>query len=104
MLWQQRQDALDNSLKEGEGKLADGVVALSVGNLRLYDIYLNRTVVLLGTGGEKNVRAYQDDPVLNAKVEQIKYVAKRINKAISERDITVSEKGELNFDNFEVYE
>lgn len=90
--------------KEGEGKLADGVVALSVGNLRLYGIYLNRTVVLLGTGGEKNVRAYQDDPVLNAKVEQIKYVAKRINKAISERDITVSEKGELNFDNFEVYE
>jgi len=67
-------------------------------------IYFNNTVVLLGSGGEKNVRAYQHDPILNAKVEQIKYVAKKINKAIVERDIIVSEDGELNLDNFEVYE
>ena len=95
---------LKQFFKEGEGSLADGVVALSVGNLRLYGIYFNNTVVLLGSGGEKNVRAYQHDPILNAKVEQIKYVAKKIDKAIVERDIIVSEDGELNLDNFEVYE
>ena len=95
---------LKQFFKDGEGSLGDGVVALSVGNLRLYGIYFNNTVVLLGSGGEKNVRAYQHDPILNAKVEQIKYVAKKINKAIVERDIIVSEDGELNLDNFEVYE
>ena len=46
---------LKQFFKEGEGSLADGVVALSVGNLRLYGIYFNNTVVLLGSGGEKNV-------------------------------------------------
>lgn len=61
-------------------------------------------IILLGSGGEKNVRAYQDDPILNAKVEQIKYVAEKINDAIADREIIVSDDGELNFDNFEVYE
>lgn len=95
---------LKQFFKEGEGKLADGVVALSVGNLRLYGIYFNSTVILLGSGGEKNIRAYQDDPKLNMKVEQIKYIAKKIYDAIVDREIIVSEDGELNFDNFEVYE
>ncbi len=90
--------------REGEGRLGDGVVALAVGNLRLYGIYFNNTIILLGSGGIKNVRAYQDDPFLNAKVEQIKYVAAKINKGIREKDITLSEDGGLNFDNFEVYE
>ena len=95
---------LKQFFKEGEGKFANGVVALSVGNLRLYGIYFNSTVILLGSGGEKNVRAYQDDPILNAKVEQIMYIAKKINDAIADREIIVSDNGELNFDNFEVYE
>ena len=38
------------------------------------------------------------------KVEQIKYIAKKIYDAIRDREIIVSEDGELNFDNFEVYE
>lgn len=95
---------LKQFFKEGEGKIADGVVALSVGNLRLYGIYFNNTVILLGSGGEKNVRAYQDDPKLNAKVEQIKYVAEKIYKGIREKEIIVREDGELNYENFDVYE
>lgn len=90
--------------KEGEGKLADGVVALSVGNMRLYGIYFNRTVVLLGSGGIKNVRAYQDDPSLNAKAEQMKYVASKINTAIRDRDLKISEDGVLDCENFEFYD
>lgn len=38
------------------------------------------------------------------KVEQIKYIAKKVNDAIADREIIVSDDGELNFDNFEVYE
>lgn len=90
--------------KEGEGKLADGVVALAVGNIRLYGIYFHSAVVLFGSGGIKNVRAYQDDPVLNEKAEQVRYVASKINKAILDRDIIISDEGELDCENFESYD
>ncbi|MCI6619638.1 MAG: hypothetical protein MSD82_12385 [Prevotella sp.] len=98
-----RTGCLRQFFKEGEGKLADGVVALAVDNIRLYGIYFNRTVILFGSGGIKNVRAYQDDPNLNAKVEQIKYVASKINRAILDRDIKISEDGVLDCENFELY-
>nr|DAX99614.1 MAG TPA: hypothetical protein [Caudoviricetes sp.] len=90
--------------KEGEGKLGDGVVALSTGKLRLYGIYFNNTVVLLGSGGIKNVRAYQEDPSLNRKAEQVKYIASKINKGIIDRTIKVTANGELDCINFEVYD
>lgn len=82
--------------REGEGNFGDGVVALAIGNLRLYGIYFNQTLVLLGSGGVKNVRTYQEDPELNKKVKQIKSVASEINKAILEKGISISEDGELS--------
>lgn len=82
--------------REGEGNFGDGVVALAIGNLRLYGIYFNQTLVLLGSGGVKNVRTYQEDPELNKEVEQMKSVASEINKAILKKEISISEDGELN--------
>ena len=90
--------------KDGEGRLGDGVVALAVQNLRLYGIYFNSTVVLLGSGGIKNVRAYQDDPILNKKAEQVKSIASEINRAIINKDFKVSDNGELETDKFEDYD
>ena len=90
--------------KDGEGRLGDGVVALAVQNLRLYGIYFNSTVVLLGSGGIKNVRAYQDDPVLNKKAEQVKSIASEINRAIINKEFKVSDNGELEADKFEDYD
>lgn len=90
--------------KEGEGRFGDGVVALSVENLRLYGIYFNRTVVLFGSGGIKNVRAYQDDPILNKKAEQVKSIASKINKALCNNEFKISEAGELVADKFEDYD
>lgn len=90
--------------KEGEGALGDGVIALAVGGLRLYGIYFNQSVVLLGGGGIKKVRVYQDDPILNKEAEKIKFVAKKINKAISDKIIRITDEGTLDDENFEVYE
>lgn len=90
--------------KDGEGRLGDGVVALAVQNLRLYGIYFNSTVVLLGSGGIKNVRAYQDDPVLNKKAEQVKSIASEINRAIINKEFKVSDNGELEADKLEDYD
>ena len=92
--------------KEGEGKLADGVMALSVGRLRLYGIYFNKTVVLFGSGGYKpeGIRAYQEDPFLNSKVKQVKCIAEKINKGICEGNIKIKKDGTIDYENFEDYE
>ncbi len=89
--------------KDGEGNLADGVVVLKGRKLRLYGIYFNNTVVLFGSGGYKNVRAYQDDPSLNYKAEQVKQIAKKINDAILDGTIKIG-NGEINDEDREDYE
>ena len=47
-----------------------------------------------GSGGykEPEIRAYQENPELNAKVEQMKAIARRINKAIVDKDIEVKKR------------
>jgi hypothetical protein len=54
-------------------------------------LYVDSTIVCFGSGGYKppEIRAYQEDAVLNEKVEQLKAIAKRINKAIVEKDIEI---------------
>ena len=69
--------------KHHEGALADGVAALRVGQIRLYCLYFDRTAVFFGSGGYKSpeIKAYQEDPELNAKAVQMREIAARINKA-----------------------
>ena len=83
--------------KHHEGASADGVADLRVGQMRLYCLYFDRTAVFFGSGGYKppEIRAYQEDEVLNAKAQQMRQIAARINKAIIERDIVVNEDGSL---------
>lgn len=57
-----------------------------------------------GSGGykEPEIRAYQENPELNAKVEQMKAIARRINKAIVDKDIEVKNgKLEINYWDYE---
>ena len=83
--------------KHHEGASADGVAALRVGQMRLYCLYFDRTAVFFGSGGFKppQIKAYQEDEVLNAKAQQMRQIAARINKAIIERDIVIEEDGSL---------
>lgn len=87
-----------NFFKEGEGAWADGVVALKgTGQLRLYGIYFNHTVVLFGSGGYKpaDIRAYEEDPKLNAKAQQMREIAKELNKRILNREIRIEDDGQI---------
>lgn len=99
-----RTGCIRDFFKNGEGNFADGVVALSAGKLRLYGIYFNSTVVLFGSGGIKHTRTYQEDQKLNAKVKQVKTIARIINKAIIEKTITIEKDGNINIENWENYE
>ena len=88
--------------KHNEGSLGDGVAVLKAGRLRLYCLYVDSTIVCFGSGGYKGpeIRAYQEDAELNKKVEQMKSIAKRINKAIVEKDIEIKD-GKLNINYWE---
>lgn len=83
--------------KHDEGSPGDGVSVLKSGRLRLYCLYVDSTIVCFGSGGYKppEIRAYQENPELKKKVEQMKTIAKRINKAIIEKDIEIKD-GKLN--------
>lgn len=92
--------------KEKEGGLGDGVCAmfdLPAKKLRLYCIRYGTEIIILGGGGIKEVRAWQDDPKLTSEASLIIKVAREINKAIKEKDIEYSNdfmkfEGELIFE------
>lgn len=71
--------------------------------LRLYCIKYGKEIVILGGGGVKDVRAWQDDPKLNEEASLIIKIAKEINQAIKEKDIKYSNdymrlEGDLTFE------
>lgn len=92
--------------KENEGKLGDGVCAMFDQpdyKLRLYCIKYGKEIIILGGGGIKDVRAWQDDPKLNAEASLIIKIAREINQAITEKDIKYSNdymklEGDLTFE------
>lgn len=83
--------------KHYEGALGDGVAALSVGCIRLYCLYFDKTAVFFGSGGYKppEVHAYQEVPELDEKAQQMREIAKKINDAIKEKDIVIEDDGSL---------
>lgn len=83
--------------KLNEGALGDGVVALSYGRMRLYCLRFDNTCVFIGSGGYKppGISAYQNDPQLNCKAQEMRKIAACINKAIKEKDLRIRDDGTL---------
>ena len=93
--------------KENEGAPGDGVVALWYNRMRLYCLRFDNTCIFVGSGGYKppNISAYQEDPLLDSKAQQMKAIAACINKAIKERDLKIMDDGSIKktkFINLEV--
>lgn len=95
-----REGARWEHFKHNEGKPGDLVCALydiPGSKLRLYCIRFGCDAIVLGGGGEKkkDIRAYQEDPILNRQAEIMKYVSQEIMKAQREKDIKLTANGEL---------
>lgn len=90
----------DTLFKLDEGRLGDGVCAISVGRIRLYCIRYGNVTLILGSGGFKppGIRAYQENTSLNTKAQQIKDIAEKINQMVRDRDIHISEDGVITID------
>jgi hypothetical protein len=69
-------------------KIAHALPPTFVGNkLRLYCLRHSDTIVILGNGGEKSTRTYQEDPVLNDSVEVLEKVYKQLQYALRVGDV-----------------
>lgn len=70
-----KRGALERYLRP-EGKFKDNVFALPVEdtNLRLYVIRISDNILILGNGGIKKTRKYNEDPELNSIVERLKTI------------------------------
>ena len=88
--------------KPNEGSPGDGMVALWYKQIRLYCLRYDNTCIFIGSGGYKppNIKAYQEEPALNSKAQEMKKIAASINKAIKEKDLKVREDGTLYISDF----
>ena len=76
-----------------EGKMSDNVVALPTvqSKLRLYCLRLSDKILILGNGGVKNTKTYEESKVLSGYILTLQNFDKLIKEGIKDGTISVSE-------------
>lgn len=76
-----------------EGKMKDSVVALPTikSRLRLYCLRLSDKILILGNGGEKKTRTYDDDASLKGYVVTLQRFEELLRKGIRDGVVVVTE-------------
>ena len=77
-----------------EGSMNDNVQALPIesGKLRLYCLRLSDQIVILGNGGVKNTRTYEEDPKLYGYVLDLQRFEKILDENIEKGYVSIEEK------------
>lgn len=77
-----------------EGKMRDSVVALPVvsSKLRLYCLRMSDGILILGNGGVKNTRTYDEDDSLRGYVLDLQRFEELLREGVRDGSITVSER------------
>lgn len=94
--------ALERYLRP-EGKIKDKVYAIPIetANLRLYVIRISDQIIILGNGGNKITKTYNEDPELNSYVEQLQTLDDLLNSRLKKGVIQILKKqlfGKLEFE------
>lgn len=76
-----------------EGKMKDSVVALPVlrSKLRLYALRLTDKILILGNGGEKKTRTYEDDDSLNGYVVTLQQFEALLKEGVKDGSVIITE-------------
>jgi hypothetical protein len=87
--------AKEHYFRQNEGKPGDGVCAIDDSSsrkkiLRLYCIRYGSVLLILGGGGPKKVRRWQDDSVLKKQVEKLISYSKKIDELKKEQSEELS--------------
>jgi hypothetical protein len=96
----QKYGCQDRFFKERESKFTDNVVALWRDDLRLYCCKYGNIILILGLGGVKKTRTYQQNDKLNQAVMVMATVARRMDEKIREKEIRIQGNlfiGDLEF-------
>ena len=84
----------EDNFKQYEGKPGDKVCALydiPDADLRLYCILLTDKILILGSGGPKTTRTWQEDPVLKTEVEFMMEVSEVVHTKLDNGTIVYTE-------------
>ena len=77
-----------------EGKRKDRVMALpshfDTSSLRLYCLNINHKILILGNGGLKNSKTYQENPILHKAVQTLQRIDIKIKQLENKQVITIS--------------
>ena len=76
-----------------EGKMTDRVCALPItqSKLRLYCLRLSDSILILGNGGVKNTRTYNENDELRGYVVTLQNFDRLIKQGVKEGTITITE-------------
>lgn len=90
----------DFYFKLNEGKPGDGLCAITdiKGKLRLYCIRFGNVLLVLGGGGPKTTRTYQEDDKLYSENRQLRLISKAMTKAIKDGTLRIEDDGRLTGD------
>ena len=77
-----------------EGKIRDSVAAIPIegGKLRLYCLRISEQIVILGNGGVKATRTYEEDPGMYGYVLDLQKFEKILNENVSKGYIRMVER------------
>lgn len=92
------QGAREPFFKMSEGTATDNVVALfdrPDKHLRLYCLRYGNTTVILGGGGAKSTRTYQESPQLHSSVKLLQRISKIIDEAIKNKELIIDDEGNI---------
>ena len=87
-----------------EGKMTDSVVALPVlkSKLRLYCLRLSDKILVLGNGGVKNSRTYQEDDTVQGYVIDLQKFERLLRQEVRSGNVQITEKEIITDNNFEL--
>ncbi len=87
-----------------EGKMTDSVVALPVlkSKLRLYCLRLTDKIIVLGNGGVKTSRTYQEDDTLQGYVIDLQKFECLLRQEANSGNVKITEKEIITDKNFEL--
>ena len=89
--------AIESFFKLDEGLEWDDLVCavhdIPDKHLRLYCIRLNEKIVIVGNGGPKEVRTWQEDPKLKREVYEMMHYSKIIRKKLKDEILRISANG-----------
>lgn len=77
-----------------EGRMTDHVQALPLtsGKLRLYCLRISDQIVILGNGGVKTTRTYEEDPRLYGYVLDLQKFERLLTQCVKEGSVSIEEK------------